>query len=209
MSSDTNDSADDNPKALVVALAGTAFLGVIAYGLSIVANTPLAPQFHWSVMDAAIGLAGAAPLAVLLWWFMATPRPTLARFRQSQIEFFAQVGFRFTPMRILLMALFAGIFEELLFRGVLQTAAAKITPMVIAILLSNLIFGAVHWRTALYALIAGLVGVWIGVLFALTGNLLTPIITHAVYDLVALVVTARAIDAWRASKMHAGADTVD
>ncbi len=200
---------DDNPKALVIALAGTAFLGVVAYGLSIITNTPLAPQFRWSLGDAAIGLAGAAPLVLLLSWLMATPQPAPARFRQSQIEFFAQIGFRFTPLRIVLMALFAGIFEELLFRGVLQTATAKLTPMFVAILVSNLIFGAVHWRTALYALIAGLVGVWIGILFAITGNLLTPIVTHAAYDLVALIVTARAIDAWRARKKPTGPDTLD
>ncbi len=200
---------DDNPKMLGVALAGTAFLGVLAYGLSILTETPLASQFHWSLTDAAIGLAGAVPPALLLLWFMKTSRPTLVRFRQSQIEFFAQIGFRFTPLRIFLMALFAGVFEELLFRGVLQTATAKVAPMVVAILLSNLIFGLVHWRTALYALIAGLVGVWIGVLFAFTGNLLTPILTHAAYDIVALVVTARAIETWRKTKIPAAPNTVD
>lgn len=193
---------DDNVSAFLIALAGTALLGVVAYGLSFLFGTPLAPQFYWSTKDAAIGLAGTLPLIALLWWFMKTPRTAIARFRQSQIEFFAQIGFRFTPLRILFMALFAGIFEELLFRGILQTGAAKIMPMVAAILLSNLIFGLVHWRSAIYALIAGLVGVWIGVLFALTGNLLAPIVTHAVYDIVALAVTARAIEAWRLGKMQ-------
>ena len=97
------------------------------------------------------------------------------------------------------MALFAGVFEELLFRGVIQTTIAKFAPVIVAIIVSNIIFGAVHWRTALYALIAGLVGCWIGALFALTGNLLTPIVTHTVYDLIALFVTARAIERFRRS----------
>lgn len=193
---------EDNVGAFIIALAGTALLGVIAYGLSLLFATPLAPQFYWSAKDTVIGLAGTLPLVAMLWWFMKTPRAMIARFRQSQIEFFAQIGFRFTPARILFMALFAGVFEELLFRGVLQTGAAKVMPMVTAIILSNLIFGLIHWRTGLYALIAGLVGAWIGVLFAITGNLLAPIVTHAVYDIVALVVTARAIDAWRLRKMQ-------
>lgn len=194
-------TGDDNPNALWIALAGTAFLGVIAYGLSLITNTPLAAQFHWSLRDSVIGVAGAAPLMVFLWWFMSSQRTHIANFRREQIDYFANVGFRFTPARIVAMSIFAGVFEELLFRGVLQTATAQITPMVVAILISNLIFGAVHWRTALYALIAGLIGVWLGVLFALTGNLLTPILTHAVYDLAALFVTARAIEARRAGKM--------
>ena len=190
----------DNPRTLLIALAGTAFLGVLAYGLSLILQTPLGPQFHWSLGDALIGLAATTPLAFFLWWFMNTNRAPFAAFRESQIEFFAEIGFRFTPTRIVMMALFAGVFEELLFRGVLQTALAKVAPVAVAILVSNLIFGAVHWRTALYALIAGLVGVWLGVLFAATGNLLTPMVTHAAYDLIALFITARAIDAARAGK---------
>lgn len=191
----------DNPRTFLIAIAGTAFLGVIAVGFSVVADTPLAPQFHWSLPDALIGFAGTVPLAVFLFWVMKTSQPVIAQFRQSQIEYFAGIGFRFTPFRIVVMSVCAGVFEELLFRGVLQTSMAKVAPVAIAILLSNLIFGAVHWRTALYALIAGLVGVWIGVLFAFTGNLLTPMVTHGVYDLIALYVTARAIDDWRATKM--------
>jgi len=202
-------AGDDTPKALWIALAGTAFLGVVAYGLSLITNTPLAAQFHWSLRDGVIGVAGAAPLMAFLWWFMGAQHAGIAKFRVEQIDYFANIGFRFTPARIVAMSIFAGVFEELLFRGVLQTATAQITPMVVAILISNLIFGAVHWRTALYALIAGLIGVWLGVLFALTGNLLTPILTHGVYDLVALFVTARAIDARRADKMRPSSHTND
>lgn len=194
-------SADDNVVSFILALAGTAFLGVIAFGLSLAFDTPLRDQFHWSARDGAIGLAGAAPLVIFLAWFMKTRQATIAAFRESQIAFFADIGFRFTPLRIVLMALFAGVFEELLFRGVLQTAAAAVAPMAVAIIFSNLIFGMLHWRTTLYAVIAGLVGVWIGVLYALTGNLLAPIVTHAVYDVVALAVTAQAIAARNRAKM--------
>lgn len=197
----------DNLRAFILTLIGTALLGVVAWALSLLTHTPLAPQFRWSATDAAIGLAGTAPLVLGLWWFMETPRPMIARFRQSQIVFFAEIGFRFTPARIVLMALFAGVFEELLFRGVLQTAIANAAPVLVAILLSNLIFGAVHWRNALYALIAGLVGAWIGVLFMFTGNLLTPIVTHAAYDIVAIAVTARAIEAWHSHKIPPAQDT--
>ena len=196
-----NTAVDDNPRTFLMAIAGTAFLGVVALGLSIILDTPLTAQFRWSISDALIGLAGAAPLTIFLFWFMRTRQSTFARFRQSQIEFFGEIGFRFTPFRIVIMAVCAGVFEELLFRGVLQTGLEKIIPVAGAIVLSNLIFGAVHWRTALYALIAGLVGAWIGLLFALTGNLLTAMVTHGVYDLIALYVTARAIDDWRANKM--------
>ena len=189
----------DDQKVLLTALGGTAFLGLIAYGLSLLFKTPLAPQFHWSLTDTIIGLVATAPLGVFLLWFMRTNNSHFAKFRQSQIEFFANIGFEFTLPRMMLMALFAGIFEELLFRGVFQTALASILPAIAAILISSIAFGVVHWRTALYALIAGLIGAWLGIIFWLTDNLLVPMVTHGVYDLYAFMITARAIQEYRAT----------
>ncbi len=198
-----SDAPEDQPKTFFLALAGTAMLGVIAYILSLPLQTPLGTQFEWSLADAAIGAVATAPPAAFLWWFMKTDLPALAEFRRAQTEFFANIGFEFTPPRIMIMALFAGVFEEALFRGVIQTAFASVTPTAIAIILAAALFGVVHWRTWLYALIAGLLGAWLGALFALTGNLLTPMITHALYDVVAFFVTVRAINDWRADKMRA------
>ncbi|MCA8894653.1 MAG: CPBP family intramembrane metalloprotease, partial [Amphiplicatus sp.] len=59
----------------------------------------------------------------------------------------------------------------------------------------NIAFGALHARTSLYAFIAGMVGVYMGLVFAATDNVLAPIITHAAYDWAALIITQRAIAA--------------
>lgn len=201
-------ASKDSTRTFATALGGTAFLGLIAYGLSLFFNTPLAPMLYWSTEDALIGVAATVPLAVFLWWFMQSKISLIADFRQAQIEFFAAVGFEFTPFRIALMALFAGLFEELLFRGAIQTALTGALPLALAIGVSSILFGVVHWRTWLYALIATLIGVWLGVLFAITGNLLAPIITHALYDVIALVVTAKAITSWRADKIREEQSTV-
>ena len=56
-------------------------------------------------------------------------------------------------------------------------------------------FGALHARTALYAAIAFLVSIYLGLLYALSGTLLAPMITHGLYDFVAFDWTRRAIDA--------------
>jgi len=53
------------------------------------------------------------------------------------------------------------------------------------------LFGAAHWLTLSYALLAGVIGVYLGVVFLLTENLLIPITAHALYDVVALSVLAR------------------
>jgi membrane protease YdiL (CAAX protease family) len=49
-----------------------------------------------------------------------------------------------------------------------------------------------HLVTKTYAVIATLIGAYLGVLWLATENLLAPITTHAVYDFVALVYFLRA-----------------
>jgi uncharacterized protein len=49
------------------------------------------------------------------------------------------------------------------------------------------VFGAAHLLTWTYAIIAAFIGAYLGLLWIWTGNLMTPMITHAVYDFVALV----------------------
>ncbi len=184
-------------RTFAVVMGGTALLGFAAVGLSFVLKTPLGPQFSVSVNDFLIGVIATLPLVVFLWWFTNTTLEDLAVFRRSQIRFFSEIGFQFTPLRIALMAIGAGVSEELLFRGVLQSWFAGFSPIALAIVLSNLLFGALHLRTVLYAVIAGLVGCYLGAVFAFTGNLLAPIVTHALYDAAALEYTRRAINNMR------------
>ena len=56
-----------------------------------------------------------------------------------------------------------------------------------ALVMASLLFGAFHLLTWTYAIIAAFIGAYLGLLWIWTGNLLTPMITHAVYDLAALV----------------------
>ena len=184
---------EDEQRAFLIVLFGTALLGIASFGFAALLNTPITPSFKLNVNDALIGIIATLPLVVFLWWFSNTTLEHLASFRRSQIKFFAEIGFTFTPLRIALMALGAGISEELLFRGVLQTWIAGYSPIIVAIVLSNIAFGLLHMRTALYAIIAGLVGAYLGTLYAMTDNLLTPMVAHAFYDAVALEYTRRAI----------------
>ena len=188
-----NNGGLSGPNAFYVTMAGTVVLGLLAFGLSLLFKTPLSPQLNLSADDALIGIIATLPPVLFLWWFSNTNIPMFAEFRQSQIEFFAEIGFQFTPLRIVAMAIAAGVCEELMFRGVFQTWITGYMPVVFAILLSNIIFGLLHMRTVLYAVIAGLIGVYFGILFAATQNLLVPIISHGLYDAVALEYTRRAI----------------
>jgi membrane protease YdiL (CAAX protease family) len=126
-----------------------------------------------------------------LWWCRRTgfdPIRRLVAFVEQQVApIFAPAG----PGELALVAAAAGIGEELLFRGVLQPALAAHVPTWIAVALVGALFGLVHWLTPAYALLAGIVGVYLGALLALSGNLLVPIVAHALYDFFALVLLKR------------------
>jgi membrane protease YdiL (CAAX protease family) len=121
---------------------------------------------------------------------------------QRAILLFLGGSFRpvFTCVAALGIGLAAGLGEELLFRGVIQTklvdvllplsgaASTAIVPVAVAILLSSLAFGALHAVTPVYVLLATLASIYFGyLLVAFDGNLIVPIVCHAVYDFGALV----------------------
>lgn len=181
-------------------ILGTLLFGVAGVGLGALLDAPISEVIAWSWRDAAIGVAATAPLGLFLNWFMRTDRTAIAKFRREQIEFFAGLGFELTWPRIILLALASGISEELFFRGFLQVYIDGFTPVAVSIFVTNVLFGLLHWRTAIYALIAGSVGIYLGVLFWLTGNLVAPMVAHGVYNFFAFILTRQSLRALQADR---------
>ena len=90
-----------------------------------------------------------------------------------------------------IVSLLAGVGEELLFRGVLQVWLSGPIGPVAAVLLSSALFGMAHLITKTYAVLAILIGVYLGWLFWHFDNLLVPIVAHGLYDFVALTIVMR------------------
>ncbi len=91
------------------------------------------------------------------------------------------------------MASIAGLSEELLFRGVIQPWIENTWGATAGLIVSNILFGLVHAVTPLYAVLAFLVGIYMGLSLTYGGetNLLVPIIIHGFYDFLAFVVLMR------------------
>jgi membrane protease YdiL (CAAX protease family) len=102
-------------------------------------------------------------------------------------------------VQLALIALVAGIGEELLFRGLVQHALSEwIGPprgVWIGLAVASVIFGVCHWLTRTYAVLAGLIGIYLGLLLVLSGSVLAPMVAHGVYDFVALIYLCRAAPA--------------
>ena len=85
----------------------------------------------------------------------------------------------------------AGLGEELLFRGVIQSWLVSETNLWLGLAVTSILFGLAHFISRTYAVYAAVVGAYLGWLFIAFDNLLVPILTHAAYDFFALVYLVR------------------
>ncbi len=87
---------------------------------------------------------------------------------------------------LMLVALAAGIGEELLFRGVIQAGLSDWIGPGFGLVAAALLFGLVHAMSRAYFLLATLAGLYLGLIYLWTGNLLIVILVHFLYDWIAL-----------------------
>ncbi|MFQ5876701.1 MAG: lysostaphin resistance A-like protein [Acidobacteriota bacterium] len=137
------------------------------------------------------GIASAVPPILAMLWSLrarAAPFPRLRREVYSRvIPLFA--GCSIPDLAI--VSAVAGVGEETLFRGLIQQGLARSMGPLAGLLLASAIFGLLHLVTPAYALLAGIFGAYLGWLAVATGNLLVPILAHALYDLAALLCLLR------------------
>ena len=88
----------------------------------------------------------------------------------------------------------AGFGEEMLFRGVAQPVLERWLGAWGSVAATNAIFGIMHLITPTYAVLAGLMGVYLSCLWMGCQNLLVVIVAHALYDFLALLYLTRG---WR------------
>ncbi len=181
-----------SPRHIVwLALAFEGGLATIALALGWLSKHPPTQQIHLSWQVGAWGLTATAPLILLLLWSTRSAWPPLELLRreieQALVPLFAECSL----LELALIAACAGFGEELLFRGVLQTSLAELWNPWLAVSVASIAFGLLHLVTPTYALLAGLVGAYLGCLLILGDNLLLPISVHSLYDFVALTFLVR------------------
>ncbi len=131
-------------------------------------------------------LATALPLA-LAWWLSRQSFAWIGRLldKVHQVLDLLFRGNR-TQWAIIAVSLLAGFGEELLFRGVIQAGLEQLTGALPGLLLASLIFGLLHAITPAYFILATIMGLYLGLLYQQTGNLLIPCLVHALYDWAAI-----------------------
>jgi hypothetical protein len=180
----------------LMAAAFEGLLTPVAIGLGWLLGTPpLATLFHFTGRDALLGVAAALPPLGLFWFCLVCPWRPFAEIAKITVETLVPLFRHCGLAQLAIISALAGLGEETLFRGVVQAGATQAIGghdgVWLGLLVAALLFGLLHFITPTYAILAGLIGLYIGWLWLLSGNLLTPIVTHGAYDFLALVYLVR------------------
>ncbi|UCH80600.1 MAG: CPBP family intramembrane metalloprotease [Nitrospiraceae bacterium] len=166
--------------ALAFLFEGAALL--IAALLANYLDISLLPLSYHPVRDVVIGFAGTIP-PFAFFLFSVSKRadriPVLGPLKKIVLT---EVGaiFRNSGLNdLVVISLLAGVGEELLFRGVIQVR--------FGIVFASVLFGVLHFVSPAYAIVTAIMGLYLGIIFHISGGLLAPVIIHFLYDLAALV----------------------
>lgn len=159
---------------------------LLALVLGMIFRIDLLADLEISVATLNLSGAGTATLLLGVWalntrrWAWVVELKTFMR--QTLVPLFRNAP----PGTLFLVALLAGVGEELLFRGVIQGGLDGVLGPWPALVLASILFGAMHALSKAYFVLATVMGFYMGLIYLWTGNLLIPILIHFLYDWIVL-----------------------
>ena len=165
---------------------------VLALGLGWIAGIDPLRSMLWNWQALVWGVAATVPIFLLFLISYRFPVGPMLEIKRFLIEMLGPSLHVCRWYDLILLAIVAGFAEELLFRGLLQPWFGQF-GFLVGLIASNVVFGLAHLITPTYAIIAAVIGVYLGLLPQATDppNVSIPIISHALYDYLAFLVVAR------------------
>lgn len=144
--------------------------------------------FEWTLGGVLWGIAATLPLLALFFLFLRWPIGPLKRIQRFSEEVIRPLFAPCSLVDLFGVSVLAGLGEELMFRGVLQSAFASWFGVTIGVILASVFFGLLHSITFTYALLATLMGAYLSCVWLYAGhNLLVIVVTHTLYDFIVLL----------------------
>lgn len=166
-------------------------MAIVAVGLGWLVGTMPTATLKWSATDLGWGVAATIPMLAAFWICIKTPWRPLENITHALDETLIPMLRQSSLIDLAAISLLAGLGEELLFRGFLQQIVGDWfggpAGVWVGLAVASLAFGLLHAVTPTYAVLATLIGLYLGWLWIATGNLLSPITAHAVYDFIAVL----------------------
>lgn len=181
----------DRGRVVMVAVLFEGSLAPLALFLGWCLGQDPLEKVAWDVRGAVWGVLATVPMVAMFLVGLRWPvGPLLKIKRFFDEEVVPLLGGR--PVSDLaLIALAAGVGEEMLFRGVVQGALVRWLGTWEGLIIASGVFGLLHPITRAYAVIAAVLGAYLGAIWIASGNLLSSMIAHALYDFCALCVLLR------------------
>jgi len=168
-------------------------LGLVAWTLGLLFGcSPLTTiKFTWE--SVAWGVVGTLPLILVLLLLERSRWSGIAEIRGVVRKILVPLFQNFSLWQLFFVALFAGLGEEILFRGFVQGGLEILlnyfnlpAASIVSLFITSMLFGVMHPITRTYALLCMLAGLYLGGLWLWSNNLIIPIVVHALYDFFAL-----------------------
>jgi len=169
---------------------GLAFIGGLLTGVPAAGSLNRSDILEPATWAAALTIT--LPMFALLYLERRSRTVWLRELWHLSSELLGPVVVRVTFAELVVVSLFAGFGEELLFRGFLQSWLGG-HGLLVALIVPNVLFGVLHWISRSYAVCSFCIGLYFSCLldFADSVNLTALIIAHSLYDLVALLCLAQ------------------
>jgi membrane protease YdiL (CAAX protease family) len=189
---DSSGQRADGFAMAVVVEGGLALAALVVAWIFHVALRDLFPSAGAPLVSAILrGLLATLPMLVIFWLLVNSDWPMMRQLRE-QVQWLIDEMF---PSRSIaqfaMVAILAGVGEELLFRGAIQSVLGNWTTPVIGLVITSLLFGLAHALSKLYFLFAVAVGAFLGWMTLKYSDLVAPMVAHGVYDFLALVYLSR------------------
>jgi membrane protease YdiL (CAAX protease family) len=169
-----------------MALAIEAGLGAIAWVAGrLFGPDPLA-TLAWSWSGAAVGALASLPPLFGLTVMWDSESSAYRRVRETlETTLLPQLA-ALSRWELAVLMVVTGFGEEMLFRGFLQGLLEGALGPLAGLAAASVIFGLAHPVSVAYFVVTALMGVYLGLLWNETENLLAPVVAHGLYDFLAI-----------------------
>jgi len=183
------------PQNIVIkfAIISECLLFALALAWGYLRNIPL--EYKGTELDVVTGISATGPLIAFNFGVFAVlanqgPRYKIYREFRDQVVYPLCANLNF--LSAVLLGILSGIGEEFFFRGIINIELSRIFPEILAISLGSFIFAYIHFigsvrRFLPVLLLYFLFGLYFSYIFQANGSLLVPIITHALYNISAIL----------------------
>jgi len=130
-------------------------------------------------------------LAVVNWALLFVGVKNVPLFADKTREMLApirQILMSMKAWQLVIVALMAGVSEELFFRALLQNYTAQYLPGLISILLVSIVFGLLHASSMAYFVFAFVISLIFGIVYFVEPDIVMLVVWHGVYDVIAMLV---------------------